>query len=488
MMTIQPEFETLVNRYMDGMSTAEDVRLLNELLRADATARQAFADLVNLDAALGALAAEATFVLPASSQDAPGYVVGRISRSVPGTRTDLEIRPTLRAAPARARMWLAGGVVAAGLLVAVLLATLGVPWWNRSAAEVAIARLTGAAEAVWAEGASAPVVGDGLGKKPLRLKSGTVEITIDAGVVLTLVGPAEAELLDARRLRVHHGRVTAEVGPDAAGFSIETAQARVVDFGTKFGVDVSEAGHTDVVVLQGEVRVFEKTGKATSAAPVATLTTGQAVRVDKSRRLFRIVNVTSDGREEDWSTRGGLPADSILTAVRDSMEGDYPSLRNFYRIVPGGMREDARAYADYSHEWNGRDAQGMPDWLLGADLVQTFNTDQVNWFMQLTVTVSRPCVLYVLADRRNPPPAWLSEQFSDTGVDIGLEYVDPKYKIFPAQGPGKGRTVLPFGIWKREVQQPGDVKLGPPYFEKFRDASEVRPNFMYGIAAKALPK
>ena len=289
------------------------------------------------------------------------------------------------------------------------------------------------------------------------------------------------------RLRVHSGRVTAEVGPEAKGFSIETAQARVVDFGTKFGVDVSEAGHTDVVVLQGEVRVFEKTGKATAAAPVATLTTGQAVRVDKSRRLFRIVNVTSDGREEDWSTRGGLPADSIITAVRDSMEGDYPSLRNFYRIVPGGMREDARAYADYPHEWNGRDAQGMPDWLLGADLVQTFNTDQVNWFMQLTVTVSRPCVLYVLADRRTPPPTWLSEQFGDTGVDIGLEYVDPKYKIFPTQGPGKGRTVLPFGIWKREVQQPGEVKLGPPYFEKFRDASEVRPNFMYGIAAKALP-
>ena len=169
------------------------------------------------------------------------------------------------------------------------------------------------------------------------------------------------------------------------------------------------------------------------------------------------------------------------------MEGDYPSLRNFYRIVPGGMREDAQAYADNFHEWNGLDAKGMPDWLVGADLVQTFSGDSVNWFMQITVTVSRPCVLYVLADRRNPPPVWLRERFTDTGANIAFEYVDPQYKIFAAKGPGKGRKLFPFGVWKLDVPKAGDVKLGPPYFEKFRDARDVRPNYMYGIAAKAAP-
>jgi hypothetical protein len=197
--------------------------------------------------------------------------------------------------------------------------------------------------------------------------------------------------------------------------------------------------------------------------------------------LYRIVNVTSDGREEAWSTHGAFPPDMIITAVRDSMEGAQPSLRNFYRIVPGGLREDARAYADSPHEWN-----EIPDWLLGADLVQTFNTDQFNWFMQLTVTVSRPCVLYVLADRRNPPPAWLRERFTDTGVNISWEYADPKHKIFAAKWPARGRTVFPFGIWKLEVRQPGEVKLGPPYFEKFSGPADVRPNWMYGIAAKPL--
>lgn len=314
----------------------------------------------------------------------------------------------------------------------------------------------------------------------LRLAGGSVGFRLDSGAMVRVTGPAEVEFVDAMRLRVRRGRVSADIGKEAKGFSIETAQARVVDYGTKFGVDVPDPSHTDVIVFQGEVRVFNK------QAPVATLTTGEAVRVDKSRRLYRIVNVTSDGREEAWSTGGALAPNVVITAVRDNMEGDYPSLRNFYRIVPRGMREDARAYADFPHEWNGLDANGIPAWLRGADLVQTFNADQVNWFMELTVTVSRPCVLYVFADRRNPPPTWLRERFTDTGVNVGWEYIDPKNKIFAAKWPERGHTVFPFGVWKLEVHQPGEVKLGPPYFEQIRDPNEVRPNWMYGIAAKPL--
>lgn len=323
--------------------------------------------------------------------------------------------------------------------------------------------------------------------RTLQLASGTLRVRLDSGALVNVIAPAEVEFLDAMRLRVRRGKVTAEVGSAAKGFSIETAQARVVDLGTKFGVDASDSNHTDIIVFQGEVRVFNKAASKSDAASAEKLTTGQALRVDKSRRLFRIVNVTSGGREEDWSTRGALPPETIITAVRDSMEGAQPSLRNFYRIVPGGLREDARAYADSPHEWNGLDASGLPGWMLGADLVQTFNTDQFNWFMHLTVTVARPCVLYVLADRRNPPPAWLRERFTDTGVDIGWEYADPAHGIVAAKGSGRGRTLFPFRVWKLEVRQPGEVKLGPPYFEKFKGPADVRPNWMYGIAAKPLP-
>jgi ferric-dicitrate binding protein FerR (iron transport regulator) len=470
-MTEGGDFENLVNRYMDGMATADEVARLNEMLRTAVEARRAFSELLNLDSALAALAAEGTLPTECPSP-ATSVLSGGNSGAAPRSRKRFA-----------SWTWLAGGSVAAAIVVAVMFATITLTRKNPLPAEATIARLTDASEAVWADGAISPTLGDRLGTESLRLKSGTVQITTDAGVLLRLVGPVEAEFVDPMRFRVRSGKVTAEVSPAAKGFSIDTAQAQIVDLGTKFGVDASQAGHTDIMVLQGKVQVLNKQ----PGSVAETLTTGQAVRVDKSRRLCRIINVTSDGREEDWSTHGILPSQCVITAVRDNMEGAQPSLRNFYRIVPGGMREDARAYADSFHEWNGLDAKGMPARLLGADLVQTFNADNVNWFMQITVSTSRPCMFYVLADRRNPPPAWLRERFTDTGVNIACEYVDPQYKIFPAKGPGKGRTLLPFGVWKLEVPKAGEVKLGPPYFEKFRDASTVRPNFMYGIAAKPLP-
>ena len=177
----------------------------------------------------------------------------------------------------------------------------------------------------------------------------------------------------------------------------------------------------------------------------------------------------------------------IITAVRDNMEGDHPSLRNFYRIVPGGMREDARAYADSFHEWNGLDAKGMPAWLLGADLVQTFNADNVNWFMQITVTVSRPCVFYVLADRRNPPPAWLRERFTDTGVNIACEYVDPQYKIFPAKGPGTRPHAPSLRRLEARSAQAGRSEARAAVFRAIPRCPRRSAQLMYGIAAKARP-
>ena len=57
-MSIEGDFEVLVNRYMDGQATAEEVQRLNERLRSDAEARNSFAELLNLDSTLGALLAE----------------------------------------------------------------------------------------------------------------------------------------------------------------------------------------------------------------------------------------------------------------------------------------------------------------------------------------------------------------------------------------------------------------------------------------------
>ena len=51
------DLEFLINRYVDGQATIEEMDRLNELLRADSKARQIFAAHLNLDSALAEIAA-----------------------------------------------------------------------------------------------------------------------------------------------------------------------------------------------------------------------------------------------------------------------------------------------------------------------------------------------------------------------------------------------------------------------------------------------
>ena len=313
----------------------------------------------------------------------------------------------------------------------------------------------------------------------LRMPSGFLRFRLDSGAVVAVTGPAELQLLDPMHLRVRHGRVTADVGENAKGFVVDTDQTQVVDLGTKFGVDVSASGHTDVVVFQGKVELFDRKAHRQQDQLMTQLVEGEAVRVNARQQLSRIVNVTSGLRDEGWSTREGDGTASVITSVRDNLRD--PQARNFYRIVPNGLQEDARAFVGQRHEWNGLTSSGIPASLKGADLVQTFINDRLKTALEITITVSRPAVLYVLFDSRYAVPAWLSDGFTDTGDRIGLENaptLDSGRSV--AKGPAAG-NMAPFAVWKRDLPQAGSVTLGAP-----REASEQPMLWMYGIAARPL--
>ena len=57
-MTRDEEFLDLVNRYLDGTATADEVARLDQHLCQDSAARQTYAELLNLDSALAALASD----------------------------------------------------------------------------------------------------------------------------------------------------------------------------------------------------------------------------------------------------------------------------------------------------------------------------------------------------------------------------------------------------------------------------------------------
>jgi ferric-dicitrate binding protein FerR (iron transport regulator) len=109
-----------------------------------------------------------------------------------------------------------------------------------------------------------------------------------------LEAPVEIELLDSGSARLRQGRVVAHVPPRGRGFSIETPQARVVEYGTEFGVGVRDGGETEVQVFQGAVVAEWK--DAAGQTVDRRLDAGQAVVIDQqTQRVPRGVPYYPEG-------------------------------------------------------------------------------------------------------------------------------------------------------------------------------------------------
>jgi hypothetical protein len=169
----------------------------------------------------------------------------------------------------------------------------------------------------------------------------------------------------------------------------------------------------------------------------------------------------------------------VIRSVRDNLRD--PDNAMFFRIVPRGLVDDAPAYVDRPHQWNGLNSRGLPGFLRGADYVMTFNEGKGAKDLEITVELARKATLYVFFDDREKPPTWLSGRFSDTGVNIGLDegsWPDPS-KFSVARGPGRSINNV-FSVWKRDMVPNEPIRLGA-----IQGASDRRA--MYGIAAVARP-
>lgn len=453
----------LVQAVLDGTATPEQHARLADLLRADTLTRTEYVQQLRLDALLhftGGAVAKKILLAPTLTPNLTPPIAPPAA-STPGR--------SLRFPPFR----LAAAAAAAAAAASLLLGATAL-WWSQRGVEVEIVRAVEIAATHWQAGTKVRL-------NHLSLPQGRVEFRLPSGVWLEVVAPAELQFLNALHVRVSLGQVTANVGDRGKGFVVDTAQTKIVDLGTKFGVAVPNSGHTDVVVFQGEVEVFDRKSKRPSDAPLTRLVEGEAVRVDAQRQLSRIVNVTSGPRADAWSTHGG-DTGAVIAAVRDNLRD--PAELFYYRILAGGLREDAPAFVAKRHEWNGLDAAGLPAELLGADLVQTFPNDRANTALEIVVTVSRPAAVYVLIDSRSAPPTWLTEKFTNTNALIGMENAPllASGKTV-GQGPGLG-NMAPFSVWRHDLPQGGSLTLGPP-----RDSPaehSATPPWMYGIAAQPL--
>ncbi|MEN1678291.1 MAG: FecR domain-containing protein [Planctomycetota bacterium] len=321
------------------------------------------------------------------------------------------------------------------------------------------------------------------------LITGAIHVRFESGVQTAFLAPAVFKPLTPLSIEMSEGHLTADAGDDASGFTVETIDAEVVDLGTVFGVSVSSADGTEVVVFDGEVEVKSPKSTESLAAPFAsqTVETGEGVEVGNRASPTPLISFACADYvlPQELFAQPVSRMGRVIASVSDNLKrGEQATFG--YEIISGGMREDAIAFADRGyHQWNGISEVGMPDYLKGADYVLGFSNLKYDRDYEMYITLGQPANLYVFWDERIAVPGWLKGGFVCTEDKIGLDegpHVDERHRVlqrkFPGLGPGRSIDQV-FTVWKRVVTEPSTVTCG--YNSKRRAAFQ-----MYGVAATPL--
>jgi ferric-dicitrate binding protein FerR (iron transport regulator) len=261
------EFDNAVAAVCHGAAGDEQMLALNELLRANPAARDEYVLMVELHSRLASEPGLFSVAEPTGPTEEP----------VPVSPGEVIRIPLPRPSPARSRVRRAAWVLALAACLA-LLAALGLALRPRHSGtnettSTAVAVLACSVDAQWSQPSELHPVGAALEPGWLRLKSGLAQVVFYSGARVVMEGPAELRLVSPREAFCQDGLASAEVPPQARGFSISTPKMSVVDLGTEFGLDVKSSG-VELHVFKGGVDF--RAGTATSHNLVA----GEAAAVD----------------------------------------------------------------------------------------------------------------------------------------------------------------------------------------------------------------
>lgn len=243
-----PDVDVLIQHYLEGTLSDAEAARLHELLQADPALGERLLGHFSMDAMLRATK-ELKALQPAR---APALL------------------------PARRFSFAALSGVAAMAACITLLGTwslrqaLGTRGSSgEEATTAAVAVLARGVNLEWESGAASPAPGAALSPGWLKLKSGLAQIEFYQGARVLLEGPAAFQLVSSAEAFCTTGKLSAHVPPQARGFRINTPKGTIVDLGTEFGLNLSEAS-AEVHVFKGEVELHRP------SAPMQSLKEGQA--------------------------------------------------------------------------------------------------------------------------------------------------------------------------------------------------------------------
>jgi hypothetical protein len=357
-MSLSPREQELVDRYVDRTATADDVAELESLIVANPEIANLLVNVSQLEALLGER-------LNASRrQSEVDALMARLNSPAPPSTIPFAI------SMARGLRINRYATAAAILIVAAIFyGTFTLLAWNlnrgrhvdadpvftETAALVPtndyVATLITATDCRW--DSTNLTAGSRLAAGKLRLEAGHAEIEFNDGATVHLDGPCQFDLASTGGGHVQSGKLWAIVPQRAAGFTITTPSATVVDLGTEFSVEVNDAGATDVQVTKGNVELHP--GRQTSpnsTQPAIPLSAGAARRIE--------INAAGEAtvREIAQTPQRFSPATKSTRSIRLPVVGAMASsehgvTRQANNLINGsGMRGEGHTNCADNNMWH----------------------------------------------------------------------------------------------------------------------------------------
>ncbi len=276
--------------YARGAVSAAQRRALEAMLREDSDRRRDFIEYMNIDSALGDMAALSEDEL-AECEEIKFGDESRLTESGAFAaigRTNDRPTPTYRIIAIR-------GALAATLLFAPFL------WLTKpsESEQAPVAILVTDVDAVLlCDGR--PCKDTELQAGKYRLDGGLLQLRFDDGVMVYVEAPAHFDAVSDKRVLLHSGRLSARVPFEGIGFTVETPEAEVVDFGTEFAVEV-EGGASEVHVFDGLVRVHPGASNRRDVSRSVDLRASQALRITFGAAVPEDISIATDRFIRDFN-------------------------------------------------------------------------------------------------------------------------------------------------------------------------------------------
>ena len=174
---------------------------------------------------------------------------------------------------------------------------------------------------------AAPVVGRPLPSGRLRLRSGSATLAYVNGVLLTIEGPADVDLISVDRVFCRQGKLRSRVPKGAEGFVIASPSSAVIDLGTELAVNVDADGRSRVMVFEGAAEAALLSGSGT---PRRSQIVEKSKAFDLDPRTGRIEE--SEARPERYVASPDLDESDLNIAPSYASEVMQSRPRGYWRF------------------------------------------------------------------------------------------------------------------------------------------------------------